>query len=115
MRFECVDVASAHWLVGVLARQNRWMHQYSHFECRVRRVRTWMEVVGSSSVAVDPLVLVFASHTSQRDVVSVLLCCVLLCFELVCRLYCHFCTVYWLLYIDVALSLLYSVLCAYKL
>ena len=57
----------------------------------------------------------FASHTSQRDVVSVLLCCVLLCFELVCRLYCHLCTVYWLLYIDVALSLLYSVLCAYKL
>jgi len=47
MRFEYVDVYSPDWLVGVLARVNSWMpgqrRQQRHFECRVRRVRTWTE------------------------------------------------------------------------
>jgi len=45
MRFECVDVASSDWLVGVLARENRWMHQYSHLLDTVNEV-IFLAVIG---------------------------------------------------------------------
>jgi len=64
MRFEHVCVPSPDWLVGVLAPENCWMvgpwRQWRHLERRVRRVRTWTKEVRSSSVVVDPVVLMVA-------------------------------------------------------